>query len=142
MAVIGMRFHSIEGKREKGKSTPRMKINSSPKIRGVKETNVPSLDKKILSVDFDFVTEYTPENAPDTKIGSINFSGELFYLAEKNAEVIKGWKDKKELPDGMRVEVMNHLFRACLLKIASMADDLQLPLPIAVPRMKPKESGK
>ncbi len=140
MTVIGMRFHSIEGKREKGKSTPRMKINSSPKISGVKETNIPSLDKKVLSVDFDFMTEYTPENAPDTKVGTINFSGELFYLTEKNADVIKGWKAKKELPEDMRVDVMNHLFRSCLLKIADMADELQLPLPIAVPRIKPKGS--
>jgi hypothetical protein len=38
----------------------------------------------------------------------------------------------------MNVEVLNHLFRQCLLKISNLADDLQLPPPIQLPRVKPK----
>ena len=134
MAVIGLRFKSFEAKRAGGKVTPQIKVNSVPKITGVAETDLPMLDKKAISVEFDFLTNYDPD------IGNIKMTGEVYYLAKDNKEVMKSWKDKKAVPEAMRVEVLNHLFRACLLKIANMADDLQLPPPMAIPRVKPKES--
>jgi hypothetical protein len=136
MSVLGIRFRSLEAKREGGKVTPQIKVNSVPKITGVRETNMPMFEKKALSVDFEFLTEYNPN------IGSITMSGEVFYVTDKNAQILKLWKSKKELPEEMRIEILNHLFRACLLKIANMADDLQLPPPMAIPRVRSKESGK
>ena len=133
MTVIGIRFRSLEAKRDKGKVTPQIKVNSVPKITGVREASLPMFDKKALSVDFDFVTDYDPQ------IGTIRISGEVYYMAEKNADVLKSWKSKKEVPEEMRIVILNHLFRACLIKIANMADDLQLPPPMAIPRVKPKE---
>jgi hypothetical protein len=132
MSVIGLRFRSFEAKREQGRITPQIKINSVPKITDVKETNIPMFDKKALSVDFEFVTEYNPN------IGNIKMSGELYFMAKDNKEVMKSWKNKKEVPEDMRISVLNHLFRACLIKIANLADDLQLPPPMAIPRVKPK----
>ena len=133
MTVLGIRFKSLEAKREGGKVTPQIKVNSVPKITGVKETNMPMFNKKALSVDFDFVTEYRP------KIGTITMSGEVFYVTDKNKEALKKWDSDKTLPEDMRIDILNHLFRACLLKIANLADDLQLPPPMAIPRVKPKE---
>ena len=133
MTVLGIRFKSLEAKREGGKVTPQIKVNSVPKITGVKETNMPMFNKKALSVDFDFVTEYSP------KIGTITMSGEVFYVTDKNKEALKKWDSDKTLPEDMRIDILNHLFRACLLKIANLADDLQLPPPMAIPRVKPKE---
>jgi hypothetical protein len=43
------------------------------------------------------------------------------------------------LPESVNIEVLNHLFRQCLLKAANMADDLQLPPPLAMPRVAPKQ---
>ena len=136
MSVIGIRFRSFEGRREGGKVTPQIKVNSVPKITGVKETSMPMLDKKTLSLDFDFVTDYDPN------IGRIKLSGEVYYMAKDNKSVLKSWKDKKTVPDDIRIDVLNHLFRACLLKIANLADDLQLPAPMAIPRVKAKDAGK
>lgn len=132
MSVIGIRFRSFEARREQGKVTPQIKVNSVPKITDVKETNLPMFDKKALSVGFDFVTQYDPN------IGNIKLSGEVYYLAKDNTVVMKSWKDKKAVPEDIRIDVLNHLFRACLLKIANLADDLQLPPPMAIPRVKPK----
>lgn len=134
MSVIGIRFRAFEAKREGGKITPQIKINSVPKITDVKETKMPMFDKKALSMGFDFVTDYDPN------IGRIKLSGEVYYMAENPKDVIKSWKDKKAVPDEIRIDVLNHLFRACLLKIANLADDLQLPPPMAIPRVKPTSS--
>jgi hypothetical protein len=136
MPVLGIRIRGLEAKRESGRATSQIRVNSVPKITDVKETNVPMLNKKALSVDFDFLTEYSPS------IGNIKMNGEVIYLADENAKILKGWKSKKELPEKIRVEVLNHLFRACLLKIANIADDLQLPPPIGIPRVKPKAAEK
>ena len=132
MSVIGIKFRSFEAKRGEGKITPQIKVNSIPKITDVRETNLPMFDKKALSLEFDFVTDYDPN------IGSIKLSGEVYCITEDNKSVLKSWKDKKTVPEDIRINVLNHLFRACLLKIANLADDLQLPPPMAIPRVKPK----
>jgi hypothetical protein len=136
MTVIGVRFRSLEARREKAQASPQIKVNSVPKITGVRETSAPMFKEKALSVDFDFVTEYDPN------IGSIRMSGEVIYLAGNSSQIMKKWKSKKELPEDMRVQILNHLFRACLVKIANIADDLQLPPPIGIPRVRPKAAGK
>jgi hypothetical protein len=136
MTVLGMRFRSLEARREQGGTTPQIKVNSVPKITDVRETNVPMLKQKALSVDFNFVTEYEP------KIGSITLAGEIFYITDRNAQIMKSWKSKKELPEDMRIEILNHLFRTCLVRISNLADDLQLPPPISIPRVRPKAEGK
>nr|NIO22666.1 hypothetical protein [Candidatus Aenigmarchaeota archaeon] len=101
-------------------------------ITSVKEVNIPTLKKKALGLSFEFLTKYDPG------IGEIRISGEVLYLTDKNAQVLRKWKDKKVLPEKMNVEVLNHLFRQCLLKISNLADDLQLPPPIQLPRVRAK----
>ena len=132
MPVIGLKFNTIEGKRSPGKIVPEVKINSSPKIVSVKEADVTPMGRKALALGFDFVTKYTPD------IGEIKMTGEVIYLSEKNAKIIKDWKAKKSLPEDMNMEILNYLFRACLIKISVLADDLQLPPAVQLPRVKPK----
>lgn len=132
MPIIGFKFESMEAKRNKAATGGEIKINSMPRITSVKEVNIPTLSKKALGLGFDFVTRYDPQ------IGEIKISGEVLYLSDKNAQILKKWRDKKILPEDMNVEVLNHLFRQCLLKISNLADDLQLPPPIQLPRVKPK----
>ncbi|MEE9405823.1 MAG: hypothetical protein V3V26_00275 [Candidatus Aenigmarchaeota archaeon] len=134
MPIIGMNFRSMEAKRIKEGSTGEIKVNSTPKITGMKEINISSLNKKALSMSFEFSTKYDPQ------IAEIKIGGEIVYLAEKNGPILNQWKKKKSLPENVSVEILNHLFRKCLLKIAYMADDLQLPPPVQIPRVKPKEA--
>ena len=134
MPIIGMNFKSMEAKREKG-AGGEIKVNSTPKVTDMKEVNIPSLNKKALSMSFEFITKYDPE------IAEIKIGGEIMYLAEKNEPILNQWKKKKSLPEEVSVEVLNHLFRRCLLKIAYMADDLQLPPPVQIPRVKPSEGA-
>ncbi len=136
MPVLGLRFRSLEAKREQGGAPSQIKVNSVPKITGVRESNAHMLKQKTLSVDFDFVTEYSPN------IGIIKMSGEVFYITDKNQEILKMWESKKELPEDIRIEILNHLFRTCLVRISNLADDLQLPPPMSIPRVKPKVEGK
>ncbi len=132
MPIIGFKFESLEAKRNNTNFGGEIKINSAPKITKVSEINIPSLKKKALGMGFEFITKYDPE------IGEIKVTGEVLYMAENNPQILKGWKSKKDLPEKVNIEVLNHLFRHCLLKISNLADDLQLPPPIQLPKVKPK----
>jgi hypothetical protein len=133
MPVIGLKINSYDAKRMKDTFTGEMKINSSPKITEVKEIDVPSVGKKALAFAFEFGTQYGPD------IADIKVSGEVIYVNDKEkAEILKGWKKDKKLPDAIGIEVLNHLFRHCLLKVSNIAEDLQLPPPLNFPLVKPK----
>ncbi len=60
-------------------------------------------------------------------------------MSESNSKVLSSWKKDKKLPENVSVEVLNHLFRRCLLKIAGIAEELQLPPPIQLPMVRPAE---
>ena len=131
MPVIGLSFRSMEAKRKQVAAKGEIKVNSTPKITDMKELSIPSLDRKALNLSFDFITKYDPD------LAEIKISGEVVYMAEKNGPILNQWKKSKNLPEHVSTEVLNHLFRRCLIKIANMADDLQLPPPIQIPRVRP-----
>jgi len=133
MPIIGMKFDSMEAKRERMVDKGEIKVNSTPRITSAKLISLPSINKKALALNFDFVTTYSPE------IGEVKISGELLYMSEENPKILKQWASKKTLPENVNIEVLNHLFRQCLLKVANIADDLQLPPPLAIPRVAPKQ---
>ncbi len=132
MPVVGLSFTSIEARR---KEIPRgeIKVNSSPKVNEMKEVDLSSIGKKALSLNFEFVTEYQPD------IGMIKVEGDMVYMADNNAKVLARWKKSKTLSEEVSVEVLNQLFRKCLLKVSNIAEELQLPIPIQIPRVAPKE---
>lgn len=139
MPIVGFRFTSIEGKRldiEQPPNTTEIKVNSTPKITSVKEIDVATFKEKALSIVFEFATSYDP------KLAEIKITGDILYIAKDNAAVLKDWKKDKRLPDEVNIEILNNLFRRCLVKISTIADDLQLPPPLQLPRVKTKDSTK
>ena len=134
MPIIGMTLKKIEANRKKP-ITGEVKVNSTPEITGAKEVDVATLDKKAVDMSFDLTTKYEPE------IAEIRISGSVLFLTDNTKEIMEQWKDKKRLPEKTSIEVLNYLFRHCLLKVANMADELQLPPPLQLPRVKEAKSG-
>jgi hypothetical protein len=133
MPVVGLKFDGIDAKRKIETFKGEMKINTVPKIVSVKEIDVAAIGKKALAMGFEFRTEYQPD------VADIQVNGEVIYVNDKEkAELLKGWKKDKKLPDAVGIEVLNHLFRHCLLKVSNIAEDLQLPPPLNFPMVKPK----
>jgi hypothetical protein len=132
MPILGLTLKSMSATRL-GVPSGEIKINSTPKVSDIKEITVATLNKKALSVTFEFVTKYEPD------IAEMRIDGEIIYLGENNASILKQWKSKKTIPEEVSVEILNHLFRRCLIKMANFADDLQLPPPIQIPRVRVKE---
>lgn len=134
MPVIGFSFRSMEAKRKKETSSAEIKINSTPTVTDIREINVPTLgNKKALTFDFEFITQYDPD------IAEIKIGGNVIYLSEKNSAILRQWKSKKKIPEDVSIEVLSHLFRRCLIRAANIADDLQLPPPLPMPRVVPRQ---
>lgn len=134
MPVIGFSFSLVEGKRNKETVNAEIKVNSTPTVKGVKEINLPSIGaKKALAFEFEFLTKYEPD------VAEIKMGGSVMYLSDKNAAILKQWKKEKKIPEDVSIEILNHLFRRCLIRVANIADDLQLPPPVPMPRVRPKE---
>jgi len=136
MTVIGLTFTSMEASRTDKPVQGEIQVNTSPKIVEVKEIDVKRLGKKTLSMGFEFDTDYSPG------YGNLKLKGNVMFIGEKNDEILEQWKKDKKLPDDISVEVLNHLFRKCLVKAAQLADDIQLPPPINIPVVKSESESK
>jgi hypothetical protein len=136
MPIIGMSLNAIQGKKEAKQMNQEIKVNSTPVIVEVKEVDVANVNKKAISIKFDFMTKYEPD------FGQITIKGTLMYLAEKNKPVLDEWDKSKNLPEDVSLEVYNYIFRRCLLKASIIAEDLQLPVPMPMPKISPKPEGK
>ena len=136
MPIIGLSFNKIDAKKEITAARQELKVNSTPVITGVKEVDVPNLTKKALSVEFEFLTRYDPGFA------TITIGGNLMYLSDKNKAIVDEFKKSKRLPEKESLDILNYLFRHCLLKAAILADDLQLPPPMPMPKITPKADKK
>lgn len=133
MSVIGMNLNSVQAKKQALMPKQEIKVNSTPMITGVREIELPNLSKKALSIDFEFSTRYEPSFA------NISIEGSLLYLSEKNKEIVEEFAKNKKLPEKTSMDVLNYLFRHCLLKASILAEDLQLPPPMPMPKITPKK---
>jgi len=134
MAIVGLSFNSVDAKRDKEQRIrAEIKVNSVPRINDMKEVTISSLgNKKVISMAFEFVTNYDP------RVGEIKIGGDLLYMTEDNKKLLKQWEKDKKLPEKPSLEILNYLFRRCLLKVSNIAEDLQLPPPLPMPTIKPK----
>lgn len=129
MPIIGLNYTKIEAER-KG-SVANTEINTTPKILDVKESKVQGFGKDldVLLIDFQFWSEFKPD------MGSINILGTLIYQSGKAKDILKTWKKDRKLPDEEQVEVVNHVFRKVSLEALHLADILQLPPVINLPKL-------
>jgi len=136
MPIIGMSFASIEASKDDVIPQKEVKVNTMPEIVNVKEIDVQAFNEKALSVEFDFTTKYDPAFA------HIKIKGSVIYRAEKSKAIVDEWKKSKKLPENMSLEILNYLFRRCLLKATMLADDLQIPPPMPIPTISPNREKK
>ena len=71
--------------------------------------------------------------------------GSLLWKGDKQADVLRLWKEGKKLEAGAAVEILNAIFRRCLTRSVTLSEELRLPPPIQFPKVtteKPAEPPK
>jgi len=131
--IVGLVIDSIEGNRKKD-ATGNIKISSNQKLKTVEKAgiNIPNAEKT-LSIKFEFETKYEPD------IGNIKLGGQLLYQSDEADKILDGWKKERKLPKKVALEILNAIFRRCLLRTAFYAEELRLPPPLQLPVIKEGE---
>lgn len=135
MGIIGILLHNISCKKEdniKGSIT----VTNSTDITDVREGELPSLEKKGLFIDFDYITNYKNEQAD---IAKISIHGSVICLEKNNKEIIDKWKNDRMLPDELHIAATNAILRKCSSMALWLSEEVQLPSPIALPMIAKKK---
>jgi hypothetical protein len=136
MGVLKSRFTEISanaGKPAKGE----IQVSTSlPAILNIYPAPLGSAkDKKdILIMEFDYEVSYKPID------GKISLKGELMYLDENTKKILDKWKKDKQVESSVSVPILNYLLRVCAVESVKISDSLQMPVPIQLPEIRPKES--
>ena len=138
MKVLGFNFDKLNA--EKIKARPEnLKISTNIDIAEIKDLKNEVLKTKedLIQVSFSYTVKYDPGFVEINLKGNI-----LLSLDEKLAkDVLKEWK-KKKMPESFRVSLFNIILRKATVKALELEDELNLPLHMPLPSIRPgSQSG-
>ncbi len=139
MPVIGVNMRSIDSKREEDVGG-NLKVNNTPKIRGVKIKEVGNINKEALSIDFEYTCKYTKEDS-DESVAEINIGGEVLFMTDDPKGVVENWEENNDLPEEIVIPTINSVMRKSLTKAIDISESLQVPPPIRFPKAKKKSDS-
>jgi len=136
MSVVGFNFTRITAEK-KGKPKGKINIRNNLSIKDVKaeEVAVTADDREGVRVSFEFNSSYDPD------IGSIQLLADVLLLEnqEKKKAIMDTWNEKKNIPSEFIEPLFNLVLRRCNVKALVLAEDLRLPSPIQMGKVKMKE---
>jgi hypothetical protein len=93
-------------------------------------------ENDVIKLIFEYSVNY--EDKSKKQLGAVLISGFLAFSAskEETKNFQKSWK-KKELPQEFQLPLINLVLDKCTIKAASLEEDVNLPLHIAIPRALP-----
>ncbi len=139
MPVIGVNFRTINSKREEDIGG-NLKVNNTPKIKDVGLKSVGSLDKKALSIDFEYSCNYSTEDGGDP-VAEINMGGDVLFMTDDPEGIVEDWEENKDLPEEIVIPTINSIMRNSLTKAIDISQSLQIPPPIRFPKAKKKSDS-
>ncbi|MGE0792584.1 MAG: hypothetical protein AB7V77_00205 [Candidatus Woesearchaeota archaeon] len=132
MTILNFNFTKINVEK-KGKLSNEMKIQSKMTLTDLKSSNVASGSKQqAFVIKFAYSVNYEP------KVGTIDLEGELIYLADEKLakEIEKVWKDSKNLPKEVALQVLNRILHNCNVEALILSKEIALPPPIQLPKVQ------
>jgi len=136
MPVIGMSISTIDAKKYEEVTGP-VKVNSNTNLKEVREQDLPALNKKGLSISFEFKTQYI--NDKNKTLAEIIIGGDIFFIDNEQDKILKEWKKDKKLPDEVNLQIINAVLRKGITKALNLSEELQLPPPIILPFAKKQQ---
>lgn len=155
MQIIGFNFSKIAASREKDVSRPN--IDTHIEFVNLEKTNVDLLkDLESSALDFKCTITYTntpekeeksekenkeksekEEKKEELKKAEIAFEGNIILALSKDEskDIFKSWKEKA-LPNQFQIPLYNLILRKCTPKAVSIADEIALPSPIPMPKIR------
>lgn len=133
MTIVGFSFTKMHVEKL-GAPRGKVSIESNVTVTGVDkfDMSVGTSKQDGVKFTFEYLTMYEPN------VAEIKLAGEVFYMnsVEKVKEVLDQWRKKKTVSKDVLVDVMNACLTKCNIQAIVLSDDLNLPPPIEMPRVR------
>jgi hypothetical protein len=134
MGVIGFSFSKFDCERKSATVKGGIEIKHNISVKSVEKTtlNVGGNKNDVLKVIFAFDVLYG-----EGKIGKVGIEGDAIYADTKEivAETAKEWEKSKKLNDTVSQVVFKFIYNKSTVKVLEIADSLNLPSPIPLPKI-------
>lgn len=133
MAVIAFNFNKLNAER---KDSPKgnIKVGNNVSIKDVTTTslNFGTNKEKGLKYIYAFTSKFEPD------VGSIHIEGDVLAIedSKKVDEIVKEWKKSKKVKKEVLTPIINLILSKCNIKALNLSQDVNLPAPIKLPRVK------
>ena len=135
MKVIGLNFDKISVERLKDKAE-NIHIKTNIDISEIRkiESDLLKTKSELIEARFSYGVQYDPEYA------KIDLGGRAILSLDPDqaSDVIKEWK-KKQMPEKFRIFLFNVIIRKASIKCLNLEDELNLPLHLPLPTLKPQK---
>ena len=131
MPIAAINFKKIIGERKES-SNGEINIKNNVAITNVEKYIIGK--QNTIKFTFDFSSLFEPN------VGSILLTGEVISIEdEKKAdEILAQWKKDKKLPKDIMASVMNTILAKSHVKALIISQDINLPPPLNLPKVKEK----
>ncbi len=139
MGILSINITSISA--EKKGSALRVEVRLNPTITDVGISKIEGIENKpidVLRISYALECKYEPE------VGEITTKGILLWVDPQRSakDLLKMWEKEKKLPDEIMIEVLNGILRRIVPKLVYLADELQLPPVLPIPRFVNRKNNK
>lgn len=137
MRILGFNFDKISVEKLKDK-TENLNIKTNIDVSEIKkiDSSLLKTDDELFQAKFSYSVKYEPGFADIEIKGTATLS-----VDEKQAkEVVKEWK-KKQMPEDFRNFLFNIIMRKASLRSLHLEDELNLPLHLPFPTLKPQKEN-
>jgi hypothetical protein len=128
--IVGLTFTKIASERTQN-ANGSINVNYNPSVEDVEEADVSALDEDVTRISFNFPIHYEKDGAD---VGSITLNGNVLWKGDDAADILDSWEEDEALPENMQLAVLNHLYQQCLPEAVNLANRLELPSPVPMPR--------
>ncbi len=136
MKILGINFTKLNAEKS-SLDTKGIKIGTHIDLSEIREvkTDFFSSKEKVIGIKFSYEIDYDPNFAKIKLAGNI-----LVSTDEANFnKILEGWKEKN-LPDEFRLKIFNLILKKSSLKALQLEEELNIPLHIAMPFLKPQDA--
>jgi len=139
MSIVGFNFTGINVKRNEQVSG-KIGISNNVSIKDVQEAEL-AVDKTkqgSLRFIFEFESKYDPN------LGEIKLEGNLLFIesAKKIKEISDEWNKNKRISTDIMTNILNTALNKCNILALILSQEVNLPPPIPLPKVKGVEPGK
>lgn len=137
MTIIGFNFNKIDVEKNE-KVTGKINISNNVSIKNILDASLSLANEKQKAIKFvfEFVSTFEP------KLGKIALTGDVLFLesSAKIKQILDDWKKDKKIEKPLMNSILNTVLTKCNIQALILSQEVNLPSPIPLPKVKMEDS--